>query len=121
MEAANTQFEKAFNAPASADFVGQYAADAVLYFQGSAPVTGPEAIRQFWEGRIRLGARDLAFDITETGADGRYAWQVARSTVQLVRGTGEKTLIPGNTVRIFEKQSDGTWKTKVHMFNRQQQ
>jgi hypothetical protein len=35
-----------------------------------------------------------------------------------VRGTGEKTLIVGHTGRVFEKQSDGTWKTKVHMYNR---
>jgi ketosteroid isomerase-like protein len=35
-----------------------------------------------------------------------------------VRDTGEKTLIAGHTVRIFEKQSDGTWKTNIHMYNR---
>ncbi len=120
MEAANAQFLKAFNAPAPADFVAQYTADAVLFFQGSPPVTGPEAIRQFWEGRIKLGVRDHTFDIIETGSDGRYAWQVARTTVQLVRDAGEKTLIAGNSLRVFEKQSDGTWKTKVHMWNRPQ-
>jgi ketosteroid isomerase-like protein len=37
-----------------------------------------------------------------------------------VRDTGEKTLIAGNSIRIFEKQSDGMWKTKVHMWNRPQ-
>ena len=120
MEAANAQFLTAFNTPDSTAFLSQYTADAVLFFQGSPPVTGPEAIRQFWEGRIKLGGRDLTFDIIETGADGRYAWQVAKVTVQLVRKTGEKTLITGTAVRIFEKQSDGTWKTKVHMFNRLQ-
>ena len=116
MEAANLQFLKAFNTPAPADFVAQYTADAVLFFQGSPPVTGPEAIRQFWEKRIELGVREHTFDIVETATDGRYAWRVAKTTVRLVRDT-EKTLIAGHTVRIFEKQSDGTWKTKVHMWN----
>ena len=119
MEAANMQFLKAFNTPAPADFVAQYTADAVLFFQGSPPVTGPEAIGQFWEKRIELGVREHTFDIVETATDGRYAWQVAKTTVRLVRDT-EKTLIAGHTVRIFEKQSDGTWKTKVHMWNRLQ-
>jgi hypothetical protein len=62
---------------------------------------GREAIKQFWESRIKLGIRDHTF---KTGADGWYAYQVAKATVQLVRGTGEKTLIVGHTGRVFEKQ-----------------
>jgi ketosteroid isomerase-like protein len=118
MEAANTQFLAAFNTPNPAAFVSLYAADSILLFQGAPPVSGPEAIKQFWESRIKIGAKDHTFDIIETGADGKYAYQVSKSTVQLVRETGEKTLISGHTVRVFERQSDGAWKTKVHMFNR---
>lgn len=118
MEAANAQFLTAFNTPNPSAFVPLYTSDSVLFFQGAPPVTGPEAIKQFWESRIKLGIRDHTFDIIETGGDGRYAYQVAKATVQLVRDTGEKTLTAGHTVRIFEKQGDGTWKTKVHMFNR---
>jgi len=118
MEAANARFVAAFNTPDTAAFPDQYTADAVLFFQGAPPVTGPEAIREFWEARIKLGGRDVKFEIIDAGADGRYAYQVTRTTAQLMRPNGEKTLISGHTVRIFEKQSDGTWKTKVHMFNR---
>src|SRR5215471_8479369 len=87
-------------------------------FQGAPPVTGPEAIRQFWEARIKLGGRDVKFEIIDVGADGRYAYQVTKTTAQLVRDTGEKIPVSGHTVRIFERQRDGSWKTKVHMFNR---
>jgi ketosteroid isomerase-like protein len=118
MESANTQFLDAFNAPNPSAFLPLYTKDSILFFQGAAPVTGPEAIKQFWESRIKIGARDHTFDITETGADGNYAYQVTRTTIQLVRDNGEKTLISGHTVRIFEKQGDGTWKTKIHMYNR---
>lgn len=118
MEAANTRFLTAFNKPDLAAFLLLYTADSVLYFQGAPPVSGPEAIKQFWESRIKLGARDHTFEIIEAGADGNYAFQVTKTTVQLVRPTGEKTAISGHTLRIFEKQNDGTWKTKIHMFNR---
>ena len=118
MEAANAQFLAAFNTPNPSAFLALYTPDAVLFFQGSPPVKGPEAIKQFWESRIKAGVRDHTFDIIEIGTDGKYAYQVTNSTVQLVRGPGEKTLIAGHTVRIFEKQSDGTWKAKVHMYNR---
>ena len=118
MEAANTQFLAAFNTPNPSAFLPLYTADSVLFFQGAPPVIGPEAIKQFWEARIKLGIRDHTFEIIETGADGKYAFQVSKATVQLVRENGEKTLIAGHTVRIFEKQSDGTWKAKIHMYNR---
>jgi uncharacterized protein (TIGR02246 family) len=118
MEVVNAQFLAAFNTPNPSGFLPLYTQDSVLFFQGAAPVTGPEAIAQFWESRIKLGVRDHTFDITEVGVDGRYAFQVTKTTVQLVRDSGEKILIAGHTVRIFEKQSDGTWKTKIHMFNR---
>ena len=32
-------------------------------------------------------------------------------------GTPIDSIIVRNTVRIFEKQPDGTWLTKVHIFN----
>jgi ketosteroid isomerase-like protein len=118
MEAANAQFLAAFNTPKPSAFPPLYTKDSVLFFQGAPPVTGPEAIRQLWESQIKLGVRDHTYDIIETGADGKYAYQVTRNTVQIVRDTGERTLIAGHTVRIFEKQSDGTWKIKIHMFNR---
>ena len=118
MEAANAQFLSAFNTPNPPAFLSLYTADAVLYFEGSPPAPGAEAIKRFWEQRIKLGVRDHTFDIVETGSDGRYAWQLSRTTVTLVRDTGEKTVIPGDSVRIFERQHDGTWKTKIHMWNR---
>lgn len=118
MERANAAFLTAFNAPNPSGFLPLYTEDALLFFQGAPAVRGPEAIKQFWETRINLGVRDHTFEIIETDADGKYAFQLARATVQLVRDNGEKTLMVGHTVRIFEKQGDGTWKTKIHMFNR---
>src|SRR5215471_8834903 len=118
MEAANAQFLAAFNTPNPSAFPALYTEDAVLFFHGIPPITGPQAIKQFWESQIKLGVRDHTYDIIETGADGTYAYQVTKNTVQLVRDTGERTLIAGHSVRIFEKQSDGTWKIIIHMFNR---
>src|SRR5882724_5708240 len=111
MESANAQFLAAFNMPNPSAFLPLYTTDSILFFQGAAPVTGAEAIKQFWESRIKIGARDHTFEIIETGADGNYAYQVTKTTIQLMRDNGEKTLLSGHTVRIFEKQDDGTWRT----------
>ncbi len=118
MERANAQFLEAFNRPNPAGFPALYTADAVLLFAGLPPKTGPEAITQFWESRIKAGARDHTFEILDAWADGKYAFQLAKAGVQLVPPTGDKIAISGYTVRIFERQSDGTWKAKIHVFNR---
>ena len=115
MEAANAKWLAAFNTPDPSAFPALYTADAVVLFQGTPPVRGPEAIGQFWGSRIKLGLKDHGFEILEAWADGKYAYQWARASVVLVKETGESRTFIGNTLRIFEKQTDGTWKTKVHM------
>jgi hypothetical protein len=58
MEIANAQFLAAFNMPNPSAFLPLYTKDSVLFFQGALPGTGPEAIKQFWESRIKLGVKD---------------------------------------------------------------
>ena len=117
MEAVNARFLAAFNTPNTSIFPALYTEDATLIFHGVPPIVGPEAIKRFWESRISAGARNHTFDIIETWADGKFAYQLSKTGVELVRPTGEKTLISGHTLRVFEMQGDGTWKIKVHMFN----
>jgi uncharacterized protein (TIGR02246 family) len=119
MERANAQFLEAFNRPNPAGFAALYTPDALLLFSGLPPKTGPDAITQFWESRIKAGARDHTFEMLDAWEDGKYAFQIAKAGVQVVPPTGDKFAISGYAVRIFERQSDGTWKAKVHMFNRQ--
>ena len=118
MEAANAQWLTAFNTPNPAAFPDLYTLDAVLLFQGSPTVRGAEAIGQFWAARIKLGVRDHGFELLDTWADGNHAYQWARASAVLVKPTGERITFVGNTVRNIENQNDGTWKTKIHMYNR---
>jgi len=119
MERANAEFLEAFNRPNPAGFAALYTPDAVLLFGGLPPKTGPEAITQFWESQIKAGVRDHTYEILDAWVDGKYAFQLAKAGVQVVTPTGEKMPSSGYTVRIFERQSDGAWKVKIHMFNRQ--
>jgi uncharacterized protein (TIGR02246 family) len=121
IEADNARWNEAFNMPDPQAFPAMYTSDALLLPPGRTPVDGgPEAIRQFWEGAIARGAKEHAFEIVSTHEDGRYAYQVARWSVVLVKEDGERTPLTGNTVRIYERQDDGRWLTKVHMYNRHQ-
>ena len=117
MEAINAKFLDAFNTPNTAAFPALYTEDAVLIFDGVPPIKGPEAIKRFWESRIAVGAKNHTFEIIATWAEGKLAYQLSKAGAQVVRPTGENIPISGHTLRVFEKQGDGTWKTKVHMFN----
>ena len=85
---------------------------------GGPPITGPEAIKEFWESRINMGSKNHTYEIVNTWGDGKFAYQFAKASVEFTPATGAKTVGHGFTVRIFEKQPDGTWKAKLHMFNR---
>ena len=118
MDAANASFLAAYNTQNGAAFRGLYTSDAMLLAPGAQPVIGAEAIAAFWADRIKGGSRkNHTFDIVRVWADGRYAYQVARYTVDVVNDKGDIFKSAGNTVRIFEKQPDGKWLAKVHIFN----
>lgn len=118
MEADNARWLAAYNTRNAAAFPAMYTKDAVLLPPGAQPITGPEAIEQFLENRLKAGNRkDHTFEIVSIQQDGKYAYQVARWTVVVVKDSGEATNLSGNTVRIFERQGDGKWLTKVHIFN----
>jgi len=120
MEASNKQWLDAFNTPSIASFPAMYTEDAILIPGGMAPaVPGPVAITKFWEGSIRAGFKDHTFEIVETRADGNLAYVLSTWTVKKVGGgpnNNEESTLQGHTLRVLLKQSDGTWKTKVHIF-----
>ena len=122
MEASNKQWLEAFNTPSIASFPALYTEDAILIPGGMAPaVPGPEAIAKFWEASIRSGLKDHTLEIVDTRADGNLAYVLSSWTVKQIKkgdypSNSEESTLRGHTLRVLLKQSDGTWKTKVHMF-----
>src|SRR6266568_3404944 len=117
MEAANKAWLMAYNNMDGAAFAPLYAKDATVLPPGAPPVNGAEAIGQFWAERIKPGNRkNHTFEIVSIERDGKYAYQVARWTLDVIKEKGEAMKLAGNTVRVFEMQPDGKWLTKVHIF-----
>jgi uncharacterized protein (TIGR02246 family) len=117
MEAANASFLAAYNSQDAGAFKDLYTKDAVLLPPSTQAIFGADAIGAFWAERVKDGKRkNHTFEIVSVWGDGRYAYQVARYTVEMIN-EGETARVTGNTVRIFEKQPDGKWLTKVHIFN----
>jgi ketosteroid isomerase-like protein len=67
-----------------------------------------------WQIRNR---KNFGIEIVSIERDGKYAYQTARWTLDVVKDNGELTKAGGNSVRIFEEQPDGKWLAKVHIYN----
>ena len=117
MEADNAHWLAAYNSRDTSAFPAMYTQDAVVLPPGAQPATGREAIGSSGKTGSRRATGRTILSRSSIRQDGKYAYQVARWTVVVVNDTSEATTLSGNTVRIFEQQPDGTWLTKVHIFN----
>ena len=110
----NSQWDAAIN---NADFdalLPLYADDGRLMPPGAQPVIGPLAIRDFFAGRGR-SVRNHKVELVDVLPIGSYAYTTSHFTATLM--VNEKAAaISGSTVRLLERQPDGQWKIKSHIF-----
>jgi len=117
MSSMNARWDAAIN---NADFdalLPMYASDASLMPPGAQPLTGPTAIRDFFAGRGR-SVRNHKLELVNVLALGNFAYVTSHFTATLVVNE-EARPISGSTVRLLERQSDGEWKIKSHIFVRE--
>lgn len=117
MASMNARWDAAIN---SADFdalLPMYTSDASLMPPGAQPVTGPTAIRDFFAGR-RRSVQNHKLELVNVVALGNFAYVTSHFTATLVVNK-ETRPISGSTVRLLERQSDGEWKIKSHIFVRE--
>ena len=117
MTTMNARWDAAINNADFDDLLPMYAADARLMPPGARPVTGARAIRNFFAGRGR-SVRNHKLELVDVVPIGNYAYITSHFTATFV--VNEKaTPISGSTVRLLERQPDGQWKIKSHIFVRE--
>jgi ketosteroid isomerase-like protein len=113
MEASNAKWRLAYNSQDATTLGKLYAGDAILIAAGSKPIQGAKDIEAYWAEDVKAYG-DLTWQILETRGMGDLGYLVSEWTAA-ERGSG--TQYSGNTVRVLERQPDGQWLTKVHMFS----
>ena len=113
MEANNARWLGAYNDQDAVALGDLYAADAILIGAGSQPIRGAKEIEAYWAEDVQAYS-DHTWNILEVRGMSDLAYQVAEWTVA---ERGSDARYSGNTVRILERQQDGEWLTKVHMFS----
>lgn len=115
--AANTKWLAAFNSGNAEALPAMYTTDAVLLADGSAPIIGRDAIQKYWEGALKMGLKDHTFAPITINREGRIAYQAASWTLMAPKEGGGSTQATGSAVHVLEKQPDGKWLIKVHIYN----
>jgi ketosteroid isomerase-like protein len=114
MTSMNAQWDAAINNANFDALLPLYTADGRLMPPGAQPVSGSLAIRDFFAGRGR-SIRNHKLELVEVLPVGNYAYATSHFTATLM--VNEKAApISGSTVRFLERQSDGQWKIKSHIF-----
>jgi ketosteroid isomerase-like protein len=118
MATLNARWDAAINGADFDALLPMYSSDAELMPPGTRPVTGSVAIRSFFAAR-GTSVRDHHLQLASVVAFGNYAYTTSRVTATFVKDGSEPATIAGSTVRLLERQDNGTWKIKSHMFLRE--
>jgi uncharacterized protein (TIGR02246 family) len=110
---ADDVFEKNFNQGNAAGIAELYTNDGMLLPTGSDIVRGKEAIRDFWQGAMNMGIKEVRLDIMEAELQGNLVVEVGHYQL---KGAGGASMDQGKYLVIW-KQEGGQWKLHRDIWN----
>jgi uncharacterized protein (TIGR02246 family) len=113
----NDRWNKSFNTGDAAAVAALYTPDATLLPHTHDVVRGVEAIRDFWKSVIEAGFRSHRIELIDAHAQGDLAFEIAKWQAEGPGGDGNRQEFGGSLVNVFERQSDGSWKCRLHIWN----
>jgi uncharacterized protein (TIGR02246 family) len=117
IETSNTRWNEAFNRSDAAALATLYAPDGKLLPPTNQVIAGPAAITEFWQTLFDHGFCEHTIEIVEIHTSGDLAYEAGKWRAASVGKDGSKKQHQGNLVHVFERQSDGSWKSRLHSWN----
>ena len=117
IEARNREFMAAFNRGDAAGVAAAYTEDARVLPPGSEPLSGRQAIQQFWQGVMGMGVRgvELRTEHAESVAD--LAYEVGSAILKIQPEGGSETTDTVKYVVVWKRRAGGPWQLAVDMWN----
>lgn len=112
IEKANRKFEAAFSRQDADALTDLYTANALLFPPGSEPVSGRDAIREFWAGLFASGVDGVDLTTREVQSMGDLAYELGTATPR----TGSEVVDEVRYTVIWRKDGD-TWKLHRDLWN----
>jgi uncharacterized protein (TIGR02246 family) len=113
VEAANAQWNEAFDKKDAAALAALYTQDAKILPPGGRVISGTAEIQKFWQTTVKGGVSGYSIKVIDAHADGNLAYEVAQWEA---KGPGQQTF-RGGLVQVFERQGDGSLKSRLHTWS----
>lgn len=110
---ADDSFEQLFRQGDAASLATLYTNNGMLLPTGSDFVKGREAIRDFWQGAMNMGIKEVKLDIEEVELQGEAAFEVGQYQLKSAEGL----LMDQGKYIVIWKQEDGQWKLHRDIWN----
>jgi uncharacterized protein (TIGR02246 family) len=112
VKAINAQFCEAFNRGDATAVASFYVEDAALLAPDQAAVRGKRAIEESFTEVIKEIGGTIRIEPVEVVAAGNIAYQWANYSTK-----GGKKSVTGKFVEIYNRQTDGSWKIRLTIYN----
>ena len=99
--------------------VSYWADDAVVLAPGQPMVKGKDALRKMVEDSKNIPGFSITWKSSDIhfSPDGKLAYMSGENLMTMNDSTGKKVSMPGRGYTIWRKESDGTWKCIVDIWN----
>lgn len=113
----NEKWNSAFNAGEATAVAALYTADATVLPHTHDVVRGVDAIRDFWKSVIEAGFKNHSIELIDVHAQENLIVEIAKWQAEGPGEGGRRQSFGGSLVNVFERQGDGSWKCRLHIWN----
>jgi uncharacterized protein (TIGR02246 family) len=116
VRAITPRFVEAYNRKDAAAAVRDYADDAKVLPPNMPMVSGKQGIQAFWKMAMDMGVH-LDLQAADLVVDGGTAYERGIATMTTQAGAAQPKTSKGKYVTVMRRQSDGSWKLVLDIWN----
>ena len=114
---AYSAWDAAFNKGDENAVAAFYTEDAYLLPPTHKVIEGQRGVAEFFSGLFKGGVTGHKLEMIEADGDGNIVFGAAKWSAKGKDDKGQPKEFSGMAAHVFEKQSDGSMKLKLHTFN----
>lgn len=113
----NSSWNEAFNRGDASGVAALYDEKATLSAGNGKTLVGRPEIEKLFKSFIDSGVHKHTIDIVEVYGNGDFAYEVARWSAMGREKDGKEPTFGGVLTNVFERGTDGRWKSMSHVWN----
>jgi ketosteroid isomerase-like protein len=114
---AYAEWDGAFNSANAKAVAGFYVEGAYFLPANHEVIRGPAGVERFFSGLFSGGVKEHKLELIEANGDGNLLYGAAKWSASGKDHKGQPSKFGGIATHVFERQSDGSLKLKLHTFN----